>query len=463
MKKINKMKKLIAIAMTITMMLSVAGCGKNQEVIQDVAEMVAEETEAAEVEVTEIETVDLDEMAEKEAEEPETTEEPETLTYVAENGLEYTEATLVNTHGKLMDTDNRSDYILGDVTFQLGGLSIFEGEEEGFKTVVVEQVVSGYRWSDGENYKTFVSFPTLFVADAYTGIIVPNETTSYNMTSGVHRAEIEWEGKTYPISYYETTEWVDSNKWEKVEGGDLIWQCAALDTLFITIPDGYDGLALLLPSILVTKEYTESGEHIMDYWTDEDCYLFKVYIDDVEDEEAEVSETASPVVTNNNKVVKTEADSTPTTTPKQEETKAQTVKEEVKPAHTHSYASSVTANPTCSSTGTKTFTCSCGDSYTESIPQTEHSWVERREIIHHESTGHMESTSREVTTFYCRGCGGAFGSVDEFRHHDAGDCGASSYYWTTETIYDNVWVVDSDAFDSEEVVGYTCSNCGATK
>lgn len=42
----------------------------------------------------------------------------------------------------------------------------------------------------------------------------------------------------------------------------------------------------------------------------------------------------------------------------------------------HSYTSKITENPTCSKTGTKTFTCIvCGDSYTETIPATGHKEV----------------------------------------------------------------------------------------
>ena len=40
--------------------------------------------------------------------------------------------------------------------------------------------------------------------------------------------------------------------------------------------------------------------------------------------------------------------------------------------HTHSYSSKVTKQPTCTTTGVKTFTCSCGSSYTETIAKTSH-------------------------------------------------------------------------------------------
>lgn len=43
--------------------------------------------------------------------------------------------------------------------------------------------------------------------------------------------------------------------------------------------------------------------------------------------------------------------------------------------HTHSYTAAVTAEPTCTETGTRTYTCYCGESYTESIPATGHNYV----------------------------------------------------------------------------------------
>ena len=43
-------------------------------------------------------------------------------------------------------------------------------------------------------------------------------------------------------------------------------------------------------------------------------------------------------------------------------------------AHVHSYSSAVTTAATCAEEGVITYTCSCGDSYTESIPMTSHSF-----------------------------------------------------------------------------------------
>lgn len=53
--------------------------------------------------------------------------------------------------------------------------------------------------------------------------------------------------------------------------------------------------------------------------------------------------------------------------------------EETKP-HTHQYKSKITKNATCLSDGVKTYTCACGDSYTEKIIKTNHTWNEWQTI-----------------------------------------------------------------------------------
>ncbi len=42
--------------------------------------------------------------------------------------------------------------------------------------------------------------------------------------------------------------------------------------------------------------------------------------------------------------------------------------------HRHSYTEAITREPTCTEAGEKTYTCTCGDSHTESIPATGHSY-----------------------------------------------------------------------------------------
>ena len=43
--------------------------------------------------------------------------------------------------------------------------------------------------------------------------------------------------------------------------------------------------------------------------------------------------------------------------------------------HQHSYTETITKEPSCTEAGVKTFTCSCNDSYTESIPMEKHEYT----------------------------------------------------------------------------------------
>ena len=468
MKKNIKMKKLIALAMTIATMLCAAACGNEAEeaVRQDVAETVAQETEAAE-----IETVDLDAEAAK-AEEtatPEPTEEPEPLTYVEENGLEYTEEWGFETVGYALNAMDHADYIDVPVWFSISDISVEDAEEDGFKVVTVKQEITGYRWFDGREKKTDVLFPSLLLADAYTGLIIPNETTHYDEVMDEHSLDVEWEDETYHISYKEDAKWDMENEWKPLSDGNFAGWLTGYDTLTIKIPENYNGLTLLLPPIATAKEETASGETILGYWGEDgkDSYLFNPLEMAKELEEgAEASATASTTTdkAESGKTEEAKTAPTPTTAPKQESTK-ETAKEQPKPAHTHAYNATVTANPTCNSNGTKTFTCSCGDSYTESIPAMGHQWETRTETIHHESTGHMESTPVEKNSFECGMCHSRFDSTDALMDHliaNNDTCNNSGWLVVTETTYDSVWVVDSDAWD--ETVNYSvCTVCGATQ
>ena len=76
-------------------------------------------------------------------------------------------------------------------------------------------------------------------------------------------------------------------------------------------------------------------------------------------------------------VTSTPASSTPTSsapTPSNPATSTPTSTPSSQPNHTHTYSSSITTAATCDKPGVKTFTCSCGDTYTERINATGHSW-----------------------------------------------------------------------------------------
>lgn len=182
-------------------------------------------------------------------------------------------------------------------------------------------------------------------------------------------------------------------------------------------------------------------------------------------------------------LVKTETEATETETTAETQTTAEatpapSAKEETPastpaPVHTHSYNGTVTQQPTCGSNGVKTYTCSCGDSYTESISGGEHNWTPIYGTVEHPSMGEMRQvqvgTSGEVVV--CNYCGAEFGDDDSFVSHKGSYVGsdnnharASYTYRSGQPIYENQWVVTQEEAWSETVVtGYQCSICGATK
>ena len=67
------------------------------------------------------------------------------------------------------------------------------------------------------------------------------------------------------------------------------------------------------------------------------------------------------------------------TTDNAQGTEAPQTQEEQKqeePPHEHTYTESITTEATCEADGVKTFTCECGDSYTETITATGHNYEE---------------------------------------------------------------------------------------
>ena len=74
---------------------------------------------------------------------------------------------------------------------------------------------------------------------------------------------------------------------------------------------------------------------------------------------------------------------------------------EQKPVHEHKYSANLTTNPTCTEEGVMTYTCSCGDSYTEPYPKLEHQY--EKEIT-------REATCAEEgeTTYTCTLCGDTY-------------------------------------------------------
>ncbi|MBQ5970610.1 MAG: InlB B-repeat-containing protein [Clostridia bacterium] len=71
------------------------------------------------------------------------------------------------------------------------------------------------------------------------------------------------------------------------------------------------------------------------------------------------------------------------------------------PVHVHTYTSAVTKAATCSATGVRTYTCSCGDSYTETIVKNPSNHVNTTNVTATASTCTVKGYSAGV---YCNDC-----------------------------------------------------------
>lgn len=79
-----------------------------------------------------------------------------------------------------------------------------------------------------------------------------------------------------------------------------------------------------------------------------------------------------------------------------------------KPNHTHEYTEQITKEPTCTEKGEKTFTCECGDSYTEEINALGHKFTNY--VSDNNATYEQDGTKTAVCD---RGCGATDTVTDE--------------------------------------------------
>ena len=127
------------------------------------------------------------------------------------------------------------------------------------------------------------------------------------------------------------------------------------------------------------------------------------------------------------------------------------------PAHTHSYSSSVTTQPTCSKAGVRTYTCSCGDLYTESIPATgNHKWEKQYKTETVPAKTHQENVWKDI----CNGCNAQFDDPNDAVEHIMAVFGNACSSYRTE-IVDTITVIDEPETTKDVYIGSKCSVCGA--
>ncbi|MBQ9167187.1 MAG: hypothetical protein IJX67_02105 [Oscillospiraceae bacterium] len=114
------------------------------------------------------------------------------------------------------------------------------------------------------------------------------------------------------------------------------------------------------------------------------------------------------------------------------------VLDKIIPDHTHSYTSKVTTAATCTKEGVKTFTCSCGGSYTESIPKVSHKYSQ--------TVTKPTCTDKGYTTNKCSVCGDSY---------------KDTYVAATGHSYGNYKSNDDATCMKDGTKTGSCSACGA--
>lgn len=433
---------------------------------------------------------------------PEKTEEPvkevdPDATYAEYNELEFTKNTAITTKGILYVGTDVSTLEVIDVDWKITNITISEAED-GIQTIVIEQESHGYIEVDdtGNIFATNLNMPVGRLCDCFTGIMIPvdkiedeSETKADTEIESVDITEskIEWKDKTYTISATESVIWEDADwatGWIEApsDKGEILPSTLKVRTE-ITVTEGYEGLALVLVPI-TDADGSVYGKRIMDAWT-EGSYIFNVSelsskFEDVEEDEnsPEMETTATPAPTEIH---------TPTEKPAVEEEKpAETTEKPVEspkpavstpqPMHVHQYSSTVISQPTCTTAGVKSFTCTnCGDTYTESMGTISHDYsVPVTHTVHHDEQ--YEAVRREIPAYkviICR-CGEKFTTQADYETHCAetfekyenileAPCGGRYNVEEHPASYTYDYVLVTPAYDSEEIVGYKCSVCGTTK
>jgi hypothetical protein len=133
------------------------------------------------------------------------------------------------------------------------------------------------------------------------------------------------------------------------------------------------------------------------------------------------------------------------------------------PAHTHAWDSgTVTQVATCTSNGVKTYSCSCGQTKTETINATGHNWVEQTTTVHHDAVGEYQQVKTGTVKVVICGCGETFYDNESVNNHKA-STGHGHYTFTTEPTYETKWVETQAAYDETVTTGYICSVCGTSQ
>ena len=448
-----KKKKSTAAVFLLVIIMALTACGNSGSDIQETAAPVDNE-----IEETEEEVAVEEEVEESEKEGIEEAEAP-IIPYVEANELDFCEDLTAAVKGVRIDINEPSVYEEVDAECVITDVSI-EELEDGTRSITIKYEVTGEVYDDREKRLLQAVMPHAAYCDLNTGEFYPAGDETFWDNGKEIDYSVEWDGETYNIIQTKIIEWTSGLDWKPDGKGGYVKPVTMYATDTFIVPKDYNSMGMIIG--MFTAEETYSGEYelfkdnqpsileVLENRGDARLYsineLCKLLSEDavVEDNADNNSTTSSN--NGNSKEDTNNSSSKDNTAPKQEQ-----------PTHTHSYTSSVTKNPSCVENGVKTYTCSCGSSYTEAIPASGHQWTTTTETVSHPSTGHYETVTKKELFHGCGASG--FQSMDEYKAHVWNTrCGGSTCgvrEWT-----ENVWVVDSE--DWTETINITkCAVCGA--
>lgn len=208
-------------------------------------------------------------------------------------------------------------------------------------------------------------------------------------------------------------------------------------------------LVLLLAVFLIAAMLTACGgvESNIEYEEKASCEP----ITEIETDNAEItsSETSTSIPETDKK--------SPDTGNLSDKSAPSSVPVEKEPVHLHTYSSSVTIQPSCGASGERTYTCSCGYSYTKRIDPTEnHIWQPQYRI----QTIPEQSHTKQVWGYICNDCGTLFETWEEANDHIAlrpepeWTCHSWTYKFKEETV------IDVPEHTEQICIGTQCTVCG---
>lgn len=133
--------------------------------------------------------------------------------------------------------------------------------------------------------------------------------------------------------------------------------------------------------------------------------------------------------------------------------------------HTHIWdAGSVTAQPTCTTAGTKVYHCSCGETKKESIPALGHDPITKTDRGHNVHTVIKAAWDEDIweSRYICNGCGKQFKTnLEAGEHVAAADISSPCANYHAERVKVNTIHHPEQATDEWVVDPYTvCRRCG---